>query len=139
MNLQDKNDHFIRTKDSNVLSCTITSVDDNGFAIAEYETFKHARFAVSSIVLYKFEARFYYPVAMEFRLIDNNILYLTEELKINRMVEIFDLLSSSMEKEEHWVNEFRLIVVHVNKEPKYSIKLNNDFDISGVTLIEVNQ
>lgn len=131
--LQHEDDQLIRDSDSDVISCTITDVTPKCVATVEYEEFKHARFDTSIIVIYRFEEQYYYPLALEFRLIDNNILYLIEELGMMSMEEIFTLLSSSMEKEEHWTNKFELVVVHLSRQPRYSIRLPNGFSIQGVT------
>jgi hypothetical protein len=63
---------FIRN-DSHITSCTITDVKSNGNATVEFEHFKEARYDVSYIVIYEYEHEYYYPIALEYRLIDNNI------------------------------------------------------------------
>jgi hypothetical protein len=110
-------------------SCTITSVNDNGNAMVEYAPFKQALFPVSTIVVYEHESSLYYPISLEFRLIDNNILYMIKEIKINSMDKIFEVLSSSMEKEEKWSNVFKAVIVHLAHTPKYMYKLPNDFKV----------
>jgi hypothetical protein len=127
--IQSNIDNFIR--DDEFISCTITQVDSNGLANIEYSPFKKALYPLSIIVVYEYQDIFYYPLSLEFRLIDNNILYLTEELKIHSALEIFRVLTSSMNKEEKWSNDFKLVVVHVKNEPKYCTKLKQ-FDISNV-------
>jgi hypothetical protein len=127
--IQSINDKFIRDKE--FISCTITSVTDDGLAKIDYAPFKKALFPISTIVIYEYQNNYYYPLAMEFRLIDNNILYLIEELGINKISKIFQVLTSSMDKEEKWSNEFELSVIHLIKEPKYCLKLK-DLDISNV-------
>jgi len=131
--IQDTTDNFIRNLDSEFISCTIVNVDSKGKAEVYYEKFKKALNPISTVVIYEYNNRYYYPLAMEFRLIDNNILYLTEELKINSIEEIFRILMSSMNKEEKWSNDFVLSVVHLKAEPKFSFKLSADFVIGQVT------
>lgn len=134
--LQDNTDKVIRS-DSNVdISCTITEVDDTGIAKVEYAYFKKALYPTSHIVFYKYNDRYYYPIALEFRLIDNNILYLTEELGINSVEKIFQMLTSSMNKEEQWSNEFIATVVHVKQEPKYCHKLAKEFTIGSLEKVK---
>lgn len=126
---------FIRN-DSAITSCTITDVKSNGDATIEFAHFKQARYDVSYIVIYEYSEEYYYPMALEYRLIDNNILYLTEELKIRTASELFRVLSSSMEKEEKWTNEFKLALVHLKNKPNRCHKLNgfiiDDVDITHV-------
>lgn len=129
--IQSNNDKFIR--DEQFTSCTITQVDSSGLANIEYSPFKKALYPLSIIIIYEYENTFYYPLSLEFRLIDNNILYLIEELKIYSVSEIFRVLTSSMNKEEKWSNEFKLVVVHLKKEPRYCTKLQK-FDISDVDI-----
>jgi hypothetical protein len=130
--LQSADDVFIRKNTNIEISCTITAID-NGKAVTEYSYFKKALFPVSVIVIYEYNYRYYYPLTMEFRLIDNNILYLTEELGITSIEELFKILTSSMNKEEKWSNEFKLAVVHVKTAPKYCFELSKDFNIDNVT------
>lgn len=127
--IQDQNDNIIRDKE--FVSCTITSVDDCGKATVEYEHFKKALFPISIIVIYEYNNDYYYPLALEFRLIDNNILYLTEELSIASAEELFRVLTSSMNKEEKWSNKFKLSVIHLKSMPRYCYKLSN-FNIDNI-------
>jgi hypothetical protein len=118
-------------RDNNFISCTLTSVDQTGHATVEYAHFKKALFQTSIIVVYEHQEVYYYPLALEFRLIDNNILYLTEELGITSAEELFKVLTSSMNKEEKWSNDFKLVVVHVQSQPKYCHQLKM-FNIDNV-------
>jgi hypothetical protein len=78
MKLQDEKDHFLKRVPNLFNSCTITEVNGHGLAEVQYEHFKKALFPISTIVFYEHGDKYYYPLAMEFRLIDNNILYLTD-------------------------------------------------------------
>lgn len=118
------------------VSCTITDVDSFGNATIEYAHFKEARFDVSCIVIYEYSGEYYYPITLEYRLIDNNILYLTEELGVKSIKEVFNILSSSMEKEEKWTNHFKLVLVHLKNKPKYCHKMI-DFIIDDVDKVEI--
>lgn len=126
---------FIRN-DKHITSCTITDVKPNGDAIIEFAHFKEARYDISFIVIYEYNSKYYYPMALEYRLIDNNILYLTEELNIKTASELFRVLSSSMEKEEKWTNQFRLALVHLSNKPNRCFELKNfiidDVDITHI-------
>jgi hypothetical protein len=129
--LQSADDMFIRHNTDIAISCTITDIDSNN-ALTAYSYFKQALFPVSVIVVYEYNNRYYYPLTLEFRLIDNNILYLTEELGITSVEELFRILTSSMNKEEKWSNEFKLAVVHLKTLPKYCFELSNEFNIDNV-------
>lgn len=130
--LQNNNDKLIRSDSDIDISSTITGVEDGVNAKVEYAYFKQALYPTSHIVFYEYNDRFYYPIALEFRLIDNNILYLTEELGINSVEKMFQMLTSSMNKEEKWSNEFIAIIVHANQEPKHCFKLSKEFIIGEV-------
>ena len=114
------------------ISCTITEVNSQGKAKVEYEYFKKALYPISHIIFYEYNNRYYYPNALEFRLIDNNILYLTEELEINSVEKMFQMLTSSMNKEEQWSNEFVAAIVHLKTKPRFCHKLSQDFTIGNV-------
>lgn len=130
--LQGKDDKVIRNNNDINISSTITGVDSRGNAEIGYAYFKQALYPDSHIVFYKYNDRYYYPLALEFRLIDNNVLYLTEELGINSVEKMFQMLTSSMNKEEQWSNEFIAIIVHVKQEPKYCHKLSKNFTIGPI-------
>lgn len=121
---------MIRETDAFV-SCTITSVNAQGIATVEEAPFKQALFPISTVVVYEHEQQYYYPLSMEFRLIDNNVLYLTEELRVNSMSEVFRILSSSMEKEEKWSNVFELVVVHTKRRPHFGFTLRPEFEVDN--------
>ena len=130
--LQSKDDKVIRSDSDIDISSTITGVDSKGNAEIGYAYFKKALYPDSYIVFYEYNNRYYYPLSLEFRLIDNNILYLTEELGINSVEKMFQMLTSSMNKEEKWSNEFTAIVVHTKHEPKYCHILAKDFTIGPI-------
>jgi hypothetical protein len=134
--LQGKDDKVIRSNSDIDISSTITGVDNKGNAEIGYAYFKKALYPTSHIVFYEYNDRYYYPLALEFRLIDNNILYLTEELGINSVEKMFQMLTSSMNKEEQWSNEFVAIIVHVKQEPKYCQLLSKDFTIGPIGTVK---
>jgi len=134
--IQNENDNFIRKINSDFISCTITDVDDKGIAKIEYEKFKKALFDISCIIIYKYKNSYYYPLTMEYRLIDNNILYLIKELNIKNFEKIFKVLTSSMNKEEKWSNQFKLIIIHIKNKPKYCYKVN-DLNVDNVNKKEI--
>ena len=135
--LQDKDDKVVRNNSDIDISSTIIGIDNKGNAEIGYAYFKEALYPDSYIVFYKYNDRYYYPLALEFRLIDNNILYLTEELGINSVEQMFQMLTSSMNKEEKWSNEFTAIIVHTKHEPKYCQLLSQDFIVGPID--KVNQ
>lgn len=123
-------------RSSDCVSCTITNVDNHGNAIVSYANFKEARFDTSFIVLYEHNNKYYYPIFLEYRLIDNNLLYLIQELSVSSMEEVFKVLSSSMEKEEKWTNKFLLALVHLKKPPMYCFELQN-FELGNIDMVEI--
>ncbi len=118
--------------DDTFYSCTITDVDSKGIARVEKANFRDALYPVSMVVVYEHAGRYYYPYSLEFRLIDNNILYLIEELKIDSMDEVFRVLTSSMNKEEQWSNQFEAVVVHLKNPPHFCHLLRETFVVETV-------
>lgn len=123
---------MIRTR-PDFLSCTITSVTDSGIAQIERAPFKKALFPISALIFYEHGGELYYPHSLEFRLIDNNILYLIEELKIGGVREMIKVLESSMEKEEKWSNVFEIYCVHLKNKPRHMQRITTDFKLDYVT------
>lgn len=114
-------------------SCTITAVDDGGEATVEYAPYREALFPKATFVVYEHKGRHYYPLTLEFRLVDNNLLYIIEELKTDSMSETFRILSSSVEKEEEWSTTFELVVVHLLRPPHFAHRLRDNFKVDNVT------
>jgi hypothetical protein len=102
-------------------------------ATIEKEKFKKALFPVSTLVFYEYGGRLYYPYSMEFRLIDNNILFLIEELGVKSVSLLFKMLESSMEKEEKWSNVFESALIHLSEEPRFMHQLSEDFKMDIIT------
>jgi hypothetical protein len=123
-------------RDNTCVSCTITSISPDGVAEISFSEFKKAKFDTSVIVLYEHMGIHYYPMTLEYRLIDNNVLYLIEELNVRSMEEVFKVLASSMEKEEKWTNEFVLALVHLKNIPKFCHRLEN-LSIGDINKIEI--
>lgn len=113
---------MIRTSNT-FFSYTITDVDCNGDVTSEQVPFRLALHKRAYFVVYEYHGEHYYPLTLEFRLIDNNVLYLIEELGCTDIDEVFRIISSSMEKEEKSTHEYKLAVVHLNNEPRYMHKL----------------
>jgi hypothetical protein len=119
-------------RDDTPISVTIKDISENGEMDVGYANFRFARFDTSSIVIWEHNSIYYYPLALEYRLIDNNILYLIKELQLNSISEIIHILESSMEKEEGWTNKFKLFVCHLNNPPTHSYQLNHDFSVESI-------
>jgi hypothetical protein len=114
---------MIRTN-SNIYSCTITNVNDVGDVNIHRENFRLVVSEKSNIIFYEHGGEYYYPLTFEFRLIDNNILYLVQELSVVNTDELKRVLISSMEKEEHASAKYEIVVVHLQSPPKFMHKLD---------------
>ena len=79
---------------------------------------------------YEYKNEIYYPVSMEFRLIDNNILHLIEELEIHNFEDLSEGLQSSFKKEEKREVDFFPVILELDEEPKFSYKLSK-FSFEG--------
>lgn len=115
---------LIKTGRGEILSCTIKSANHMDSSLEFYNiNFRKAVERVCGILFYQFEDKIYYPYSMEFRLIDNNILFLLKELKINNFKDLCDVLSSSFKREEGRDVEFFAVIYSVKQTPPFSYVL----------------
>jgi hypothetical protein len=122
--VNSKHGRLIRTGDFEILSCTIKGYDDKTKNIEFLDIyFRDAVEKKCGILFYEFQGEYYYPISMEFRLIDNNVLFLLNELGIEKFYELSLLLTSSFKREEEREVDFFAIVYKLNELPKFSIKI----------------
>jgi hypothetical protein len=128
--------NLIKTGKGEILSCTLTDVL-NGEAEFFYINFRKAVEKKCGILFFKYNGKIFYPYTMEFRLIDNNILHLIEELNIRNFKELSEGLESSFKKEENREVEFFPVIYLMQDEPHFSYLLE-EFSFDGCdNLIEV--
>ncbi len=127
--------HLIRLDSDEILSATLTDVDEKSLEF-HYINFRKAVYPDCGILFYEFQNELYYPFSMEFRLIDNNILFLIEELKISCFSDLSIVLKSSFKREEGKEVEFFPVLHKTKSMPKFSLKLSNfKIDADDVKII----
>jgi hypothetical protein len=122
--VNSKHGRLIRTGDFEILSCTITGYEEKSQSLEFLDIyFRDAVEKRCGILFYEFEGDFYYPISMEFRLIDNNVLFLLNELGIEKFYELSLLLTSSFKREEEREVDFFALIYKLKELPKFSIKI----------------
>ncbi|MEE2671824.1 MAG: hypothetical protein VYA54_08940 [Bdellovibrionota bacterium] len=107
-----------------ILSCTLLGLNEDHETMRFLDiNFRQAVEKVCGILFYEYQNELYYPVAMEFRLIDNNVLFLLNELGIDSFFELSQLLKSSFKREEEREVEFFAIIKSLDSLPKFSQKI----------------
>ncbi len=96
--------------------------DGDGIAWS-VDSFRRLRADRETIVFLGHAGRFYYPLWQEFWAINNNVLYLTEEMGIRSLGELRRVLNSSLEKEEGYRTEIRFVVVRCRTRPPNAVPM----------------
>jgi hypothetical protein len=110
---------IIRTQKGVFCTPNIYGVNENETVSVSLDNFRTAKNETEYFLFLKWQGNFYYPLWLEFRSINNNLLYLTDELQIKSFNTIRAILQSSMAKEEKWVNEMQALIYHVKQEPQF--------------------
>ncbi len=117
---------IIRTQSDNFCTPNIFSIDpDSLIAGVSLDYFRAVKQETELFLFLEWNNNYYYPLWLEFRSINNHVLFLTEELQIDSFNLLRRILQSSMAKEEKWVNEMKSLVFHVDTEPSHCHKLTN--------------
>lgn len=129
---------IIRTKKEFFCTPNIYNLNENETVSVSLDYFRAVKEETELFLFIKWQGQIYYPLWIEFRSINNNLLYLTDELKIKSFNMIRAILQSSMAKEEKWVNEMKALVYHVKEEPKFC-HLLEEFVIEPDHSLEVHE
>lgn len=117
---------LIRTGENRILSATIDGVSpDEGVIHWRFEPFREATQEKCGILFFEYNKRLFYPYSMEFRLIDNNVLFLIEELKIREFNKLKLVLQSSFKREEGREVDFFAVVYKTQSPPTFSLELKD--------------
>jgi len=81
------------------------------------------------IVFYRHAGTYYYPLAFEFRSVNNNLLHLVLELGIRDFDVLASFVQDSLQRHERLETVVRALVVEMPSEPPYAVPLR-DFSIS---------
>lgn len=128
--------NLIRIGSHEILSCTLLDLKDDQDTMRFLDVnFRNAVEKVCGILFYEYNSELYYPIAMEFRLIDNNVLFLLNELGIDSFFELSLLLKSSFKREEEREVEFFAVIKSLDKQPRFSQKIDKlEFSASDKVL-----
>lgn len=122
----DKWGEIIRTTQDNFCTPNIYSVDSQSKSVEiSLNYFRDVTKETEFFLFIEFNQRYYYPLWLEFRSINNHILFLTEELGIDSFNLMRRILQSSMAKEEKWINEMKALVYHAKNRPENAHLLSN--------------
>lgn len=119
----NKYNKLIRTQKDLFETPNIYSYNGDKKVELHFEYFRNNRQDKELILFVKHEDKYYLPLWSEFRLINNNILYLIFEYNITDFSMIKRVLQSSLEKEEHSVADFKAILYKVNERPPHCVEL----------------
>lgn len=136
MSSSSKWNEIIRTRQNNFCTPNLYKIKDNKTVSISLRNFKLQQGEVELFLFLKWRDQIYYPIWLEFRSINNNLLYLTEDLKIKSFNLVRKILQSSLSKEEKRVHEMKALVYHVKEEPKFS-HLIKDFQIEPDHSIDI--
>lgn len=135
----DKWGEIIRSQIDNFCTPNICSIDSTTHLVEiSLDYFRAVKQEPELFLFIEFENKYYYPLWLEFRSINNHVLFLTEELGINSFNLMRRILQSSMAKEEKWVNEMKALVYHTKVLPKNSHLLKN-FTIESDHSIHIHE
>ncbi len=99
---------------------TPTIVDyDEQHIILHNENFRDAKQTDEYLLFFQHDSVLFYPYAMEFRYIENNVLFLIVEYGIDSFDMLRRVLNSSYEKEEHFTVNIQALIHHTKKQPKF--------------------
>lgn len=129
---------LIKIGNGEIVSCTILGVDKLAKALEfQYINFRKAVANKCGILFFMYNNMVYYPISMEYRLIDNNILFLIEELSINSFNDLSDLLASSFKREEGRDVQFFGVLYYSKSKPPLCIELKDFTFESRDDVIEI--
>lgn len=83
------------------------------------ENFRQAKQTDEYILFFQHGSTLFYPYSMEFRYIENNVLFLIVEYQINSFSMLRRVLNSSYEKEERFEVNIQALIYHTNELPNF--------------------
>lgn len=110
---------IIRTQKDHFCTPNICGLNENETVSVSLDNFRTPKKETEFILFLKWQGKYYYPLWFEFRSINNNLLYLIDEMDVKSFSMIRAILQSSMAKEEKWTNEMKALVYHVKQEPVF--------------------
>lgn len=97
---------------------TIVAFDEQEMVLHN-DNFRKAVERDEYLLFFQHDTVLYYPYAMEFRYIENNVLFLIVEYKINSFEKLARVLNSSYEKEEGFTVNIKALVHHTTNKPRF--------------------
>lgn len=131
-------DEIIRYEKDKFTTPNIYGVDENGNLQISCKQFRLKNMDTELFFFVEYQHQLYLPIWFEFRSINNNLLYLIEEYKIDSFHVLQNILNSSLKKEERWTAEMKAVVYKCKNAPSFCHYLEN-FKIEPEYLIELEE
>lgn len=109
---------------------------DNRRLVTHSVNFREADEPEELILFFRFNGMLFYSHALEFRYIENNILFIIIEYNVETFSELVTILNSSYEKEEGYRVNIKAAVYDMDQRPRFSYPLPN-FQIEPEYLIQI--
>ncbi len=127
---------IIRTEKGNFKTPNIYQYKGDGLVEVHNEYFRHNKQDTELVLFFSFNNELYFPIWFEFRSINNNLLYLFKEFKVESFSMLARILNSSLEKEEFYTAKIKALVFHTLNGPAFCMKLDA-FEIEEADRVDV--
>lgn len=134
----DKLGELIRTKKDLFKTPNLYQYCGDELVEVYFENFRNNKQDQELVLFFEYNNSLYFPIWFEFRSINNNLLFLFYEYQVKSFKTLVQILTSSLEKEEHYIAAFKALVYKTKEMPSFSIELP-DFFISDDDKITVNE
>lgn len=133
---QDKFGEIIRKERDKFKTPNLYQYKGNGQVEVHLENFRQNKQDSELVLFFSWQNELYFPIWFEFRSINNNLLFLLKEFKVDSFETLERILNSSLEKEEFYTATIKALVYHTQEKPTFCVKLDN-FQISEEDKIDV--
>lgn len=123
----DKLGELIRTERDLFKTPNLYQYCGNELVEVYFENFRKNKQNQELILFFEHNDILYFPVWFEFRSINNNLLFLFYEYQVNDFKTLVQILTSSLEKEEHYIADFKALVYRTKERPSFSFELPHFF------------
>lgn len=129
---------LIRTQRDQFKTPNLYQYLGDGKVEVHLENFRKNQQDQELILFFSFEEKIYFPLWFEFRSINNNLLFLFKEYEVISFAELNKILTSSLQKEESYISEFKALVYKTKQLPPHSVLLP-DFEFQSSDMILVSE
>jgi hypothetical protein len=96
---------FWRNEIDRFTTPNLTGLVDTDLVSVVSKNFRDSKMEIEHLLFFEYENKIFFPIWFEFRSINNNLLFLIKELKIQKTSQLREILRSSLRKEEGYVSE----------------------------------